>query len=208
VKTPAGPVFQLLFFTYLGRQLAVADDSFYIIGNAVDAAALSCLFGRGMAVVNERRYGTLGHVLLSPRSRTATFLGRALPYAGNGVIISVFTLTVGSLLLGLHVPVSAWAPLALVIAVSSLGTGFFGLLLGAFALRVRDVWLISNVSVALMILFTGANVPRSGLAPWMRVVGEGLPLTHGIEAARRLVAGSSLSDVSGLLATSPAAPPP
>src|SRR5439155_352905 len=84
-----GPLFQLLFFAYLGRQLQVADDRFYIVGNAVLAASLACVFGGTMAVANERRYGTLGHVLLSPRSRTAIFLGRALPYAGNGLLIAV-----------------------------------------------------------------------------------------------------------------------
>ena len=99
-----GPIFQLLFFAYLGRQLGVADDRFYIVGNAVLAASLSCVFGGTMAVANERRFGTLGHVLLSPRSRTAVFLGRALPYAGNGLLIAVSTLTAGSLLLGLRMP--------------------------------------------------------------------------------------------------------
>ena len=100
----AGPLFQLLFFAYLGRQLGVADDRFYIVGNAVLAASLACVFGGTMAVANERRYGTLGHVLLSPRSRTVLFLGRALPYAANGLLVAAFTLAVGALLLRLRVP--------------------------------------------------------------------------------------------------------
>jgi len=91
-----GPVFQLLFFAYLGRQLGIADDGFYIVGNAVLAASALCLFGGSMAVLNERRFGTLGHVLLSPRSRTLTWIGRWLPYAGNGLLVAAFTLGVGT----------------------------------------------------------------------------------------------------------------
>ncbi|GIF72187.1 ABC transporter permease [Asanoa siamensis] len=188
-----GPLFQLLFFAYLGRQLGVADDTFYIVGNAVLSATLACVFGGTIAVSNERRWGTLGHVLLSPRPRTLIFLGRAIPYAGNGLLIAVFTLTAGSLLLGLRIPASALPGLVLTLAVGSLSCACFGLTLGALGLRFRDVWLISNVSLALMMLLTGVNVPAAHLPEWMRVVGGGLPITHAAEAARRLVAGDSLA---------------
>ncbi|MEU4333650.1 ABC transporter permease [Micromonospora lupini] len=195
-----GPLFQLLFFAYLGRQLGVADDGFYITGNAVLAASLACVFGGTMAVSNERRFGTLGHVLLSPRSRTAVFLGRVLPYAGNGLLIAVTTLTAASLLLGLRVPVDALPGLLLTLAVASLACGFFGLTLGAIGLRFRDVWLVSNVSVALLLLLTGVNVPAAGLPAWMRVTGELLPITHAAEAARRLVAGEGFRAAAPQLA--------
>lgn len=195
-----GPIFQLLFFAYLGRQLGVADDRFYIVGNAVLAASLSCVFGGTMAVANERRFGTLGHVLLSPRSRTAVFLGRALPYAGNGLLIAVSTLTAGSLLLGLRMPVDALPGLLLTLAVGSLACGFFGLTLGAVGLRFRDVWVVSNVSVALLLLLTGVNVPAAGLPAWMRVVGEVLPITHAARAARHLAVGDGFAAAAPALA--------
>ncbi|RZU52551.1 ABC-2 type transport system permease protein [Krasilnikovia cinnamomea] len=184
-----GPLFQLLFFAYLGRQLQVADDRFYIVGNAVLAASLACVFGGTMAVANERRFGTLGHVLLSPRSRTALFLGRALPYAGNGLLIAAFTLAGGALLLGLRIPPGALPGLALALAVGSLSCGSFGLTLGALGLRFRDVWVVSNVSVALLLLLTGVNVPAERLPGWMATIGEGLPITHAAQAARLLAAG-------------------
>ncbi|MFC7545426.1 ABC transporter permease [Plantactinospora sp. GCM10030261] len=188
-----GPILQLLFFAYLGRQLGVADDRWFLVGNAVLAVSKSCVFGGTMAVANERRYGTLGHVLLSPRSRTAVFLGRALPYAGNGLLIAASTLTVGALLLGLRIPPSALPGLALTMAAASLAGAFFGLVLGALGLRFRDVWLVSNVSIALLLLLTGVNVPADLLPAGMRAAGELLPITHAAEAARRLVAGEGLA---------------
>jgi ABC-type multidrug transport system permease subunit len=188
-----GPLFQLLFFAYLGRQLQVADDRFYIVGNAVLCATLACVFGGTLAVGNERRYGTLGHVLLSPRSRTAVFLGRALPYAGNGLLIAVVTLSVGAALLGLRIPLTAVPGLLLAMAIGSLACAFFGLTLGALGLRFRDVWVISNVAVALLLLLTGVNVPSAALPGWMVTVGEFLPITHAAEAARELAAGHGLA---------------
>ena len=183
------PLFQLLFFAYVGRELQVADDRFYIVGNAVLTAAGSCVFGGTMAVANERRYGTLSHVVLAPRSRTVVFLGRALPYAGNGMLISIFTMTCGALLLGLRIPPTALPGLAVVLAVGSLSCAFFGLTLGALGLRFRDVWVISNVTFALLLLLTGVNVPAERLPGWMVVIGQGLPITHAADAARTLAAG-------------------
>jgi ABC-2 type transport system permease protein len=194
-----GPIFQLLFFAYLGRQLVVASDSFFIVGNAVLAASLSCVFGGTMAVANERRYGTLGHVLLSARSRTAVFLGRALPYAGNGLLIAATTLGGGALLLGLRIPPARLPGLLAIFAVGSLACAFFGLTLGAIGLRFRDIWLISNVAIAVMLVVTGVNVPAAVLPGYLRAIGQGIPITHAAEAARRLLAGEPLPLVLGPL---------
>ena len=35
----------------------------------------------------------------------------------------------------------------------------------------------------------------------MEAIGRAIPMTHGIEAARRIVDGATLSDVGGLVAT-------
>ncbi|MFD9539598.1 hypothetical protein [Streptomyces sp. NPDC060022] len=64
------------------------------------ASSTACVYGGTVAIANERRYGTLGAVLLSPRRRAPLWFGRALPYVLNGLLISIFTLTAASLLLG------------------------------------------------------------------------------------------------------------
>ena len=46
----------------------------------------------------------------------------------------------------------------------------------------------------------GANVPLDDLPGWMSTIAQGLPLTHGIEAARRLADGASFASVGGLVA--------
>ncbi|MFF1924353.1 hypothetical protein ACFVW8_27780 [Streptomyces sp. NPDC058221] len=48
-------------------------------GNAVAAASITCVYGGTMAISDERRYGTLGAVLPSPRIRAPLWFGRALP---------------------------------------------------------------------------------------------------------------------------------
>lgn len=56
--------------------------------------------------------------------------------------------------------------------------GIFGITLGALGLRFRDVFLVSNVARAVLLLLTGPNVPRETLPGWMRTAGDLLPLTQ------------------------------
>lgn len=50
---------------------------------------------------------------------------------------------------------------------------------------------------SVLLLLTGAAVPRDTLPGWMRTAGELLPLTHAADAARGLTAGAGLD--AGLL---------
>ena len=85
-----GPVFQILFFTYLGRYSRLADDSFFVVGNAVQTSAMSGVFAATMAIANERQFQTLSPLLASPASRFAIFAGRALPVIANGFVVSAW----------------------------------------------------------------------------------------------------------------------
>jgi len=63
------------------------------------------------------------------------------------------------------------------------------------------VFLISNLAYYLFWVFCGVNVPLDELPGWAERIGRMLPLTHGIAAAREVVAGASLADVSELVWT-------
>ncbi|MGQ4486836.1 ABC transporter permease [Streptomyces sp. SAS_281] len=167
----AGPLLQLLFFVFPGRQLGIADDRCHLLGNAVISSSTACVYGGTMAVANERRHGTLGAVLLSPRHRAPLWFGRALPYVLNGLVISVFTLSAVCFLLGLRIPLEALPGLGAVLLAAGAGCSVFGLALGALGLRFRDVFLVSNVAASVLLLPTGANVPRETLPAWMRDFG-------------------------------------
>ena len=75
------------------------------------------------------------------------------------------------------------------------------MLIGSIGLRARDVFFGANLVYFLMLLVCGVNVAVDELPGWLAAIGRCLPLTHGIEAAREIAAGTSLGDVSGLLRT-------
>jgi ABC-2 type transport system permease protein len=195
------PIFQILLFAYIGRSAGVESDSFFLIGNALQYSAIPCLFAMAQAIAGERYGQTLGIVMATPARRLPLFLGRSLPVVANGFVVSMFSLVVGALVLGVHIPVTAWLPLGLVVAVAAASCTGFGLLNAALALRVREIAVLTNVLFGLLLIFCGVNVALDSLPGWMATVGRLLPLTHAIEAARDLAGGASLGSVSGLVGT-------
>ena len=194
------PLFQILFFAYLGRFAGLEDDTFFVVGNAVQVSAMAGIYGMTMTIANERQFGTLQPLLATPASRIALFLGRALPVILNGLIVSAFGFAVGLLLLDFTIPAGQVLPLAAVVVVTVASCTALGMLLGSIGLRARDVFFASNLVYFLMLLVCGVNIPVESLPPWLETIGLSLPLTHGIEAAREVVDGATLSDVSDLLA--------
>jgi ABC-2 type transport system permease protein len=193
------PLFQILFFTYLGRFSGVQNDAFFVVGNAVQACAMSCIYGMTMTIANERFFGTLAPLLASPANRLAMFLGRALPVIVNGLVVSIFGFCVGLIFLHFNLALSQVPALAAVLVVTVTSCTGLGMLLGSIGLRARDVFFISNAVYWLMLLLCGVNVPLSALPGWLQGIGRAVPLTHGIAAARRIASGGSLSEVSSLV---------
>jgi ABC-2 type transport system permease protein len=193
------PLFQILLFAYIGRSAGVQSDEFYVIGNALQATSTPCLFAMANTIAGERYTATLGYVLVSPANRFALFLGRSLPVILNGALVGAFALLVGGAILRIHVPLDSVLPLALVIALAAFACTGLGLVNAAIGLRVRETAVLSNILFGLLLVFCGVNVTLSELPNWMATISRGLPLTHAIEAARRLASGDSLGGVAGLL---------
>jgi ABC-2 type transport system permease protein len=196
-----GPVFQILFFAYIGRYAKLRSDEFFVVGNAVQLSAMGGIFGMSMTIGGERWTQTLSSILATPANRLALFLGRALPNIANGIIVSTFGFVVGWILLDFSLTASEIPAIALVVVVSSFACTSFGMMIGAVGLRTRDVFFLANLVIFVFLLFCGVNVPLDSLPGWMQTVGSGLPLTHGIEAARQIAEGATLSEVSGLVWT-------
>jgi ABC-2 type transport system permease protein len=193
------PIFQVLFFAFLGRAAGLESDRFYVIGNALQIAALPGLFAMSFTISGERYSQTLAPLLATPANRAALFLGRALPVTANAAFVCVVSRVGSALLLHVTFPASTLLPLAVAIAVTSLSCTGFGLLGGAVGLRVRESIVLINLLDAVLLVFCGVNVPLDKLPEWMSQVAQGLPVTHGLEAARRIADGARLGDVAGLL---------
>jgi ABC-2 type transport system permease protein len=195
------PIFQILLFVYIGRAAGVQSDEFYVVGNALQYAAIPCVFAMSNTITGERYENTLGVVLVSPAARMPLFLGRSLPVVTNGFLVSAFALAAGGAIVGIDLPASSLPPIVLVIAVTAFACTGIGLVSAAIGFLARETATLNNIVFGILLVFCGANVPLDELPGWMSTISEGLPITHGIEAARRLADGAALADVGGLVAT-------
>ena len=193
------PIFQILLFAYIGRSAGLESDKFYVVGNAIQYAAIPCLFAMTQMIGGERYQNTLSAILVSPARRIPLFFGRSLPVVLNGAFVSAFSLTAGALILKVHIPASAIPGLVIVIVVAAFSCTGLGLINAAISLRVRENAVLSNVIFGFLLIFTGANVPLSELPNWMSTAAQALPFTHAIKAARELADGASLASVADLI---------
>jgi ABC-2 type transport system permease protein len=192
-------VTQMIFFVYLGRAASVENDAFYVVGNALVACAVPCLFAMSQTIAEERFTLTLPALVVSPANRVALFLGRAFPSVANGAVVATFALVVGATIFGITIPLAAVPGVVLAILVVAFSCTGIGLVNASLGLRWRETGVLSNLILYFLLLFAGVNVPLDLLPGWAQTMAQGLPITHGAEAARDVVAGSSISDVAGLL---------
>jgi ABC-2 type transport system permease protein len=193
------PICQILLFAYIGRSADVGSDEFYVIGNALNYAAIPCLFAMSATIEGEREGHTLSVVLTTPAARIPLFVGRALPVVLNGWGVAMVGVLFGVLVLDVQVPAPSWPSLLLVVAVASASCTGLGLAMGAVALRVREGAVLGNVLFCILLVFSGVAVAVEDLPSWMASISSWLPLTHAIQAARMVADGGALGDVAGLV---------
>jgi len=194
------PLTQMLFFTFLGSFATGPQTAhFYVIGNAVQIAAVSGIFGVTMSVGGERWAGTLVYLFGSPANRMSMFFGRAFMHIIDGAIGVVIAFFWGVVLFGLDFSQTNIPALALTIIVTTFSTCGLGLLMGCLSLLTANVMFVNNTVYFLLLVFSGANVDLKILPVWMQVISNALPLTRGIASARALIDGAGLADVTPLL---------
>ena len=194
------PLAQMFFFVYLGTFATSADNrQFYIVGNALQVAAVSGIYGMTWVIGGDRNSGTLGYIFGSPANRLLVFMGRAFMNIMDGSVSVVIAFVWGVLLMGLDLSNTNIPALALTILVTTISTCGLGLMMGCLALITVNVMFINNFVYFLLLIFSGANIPLAQLPAWIQAISYSLPLTRGISAARLLVDGAGLAQVTPLL---------
>ena len=200
VRDPFSPIFSmvqpLVFLAFFGPLLAgmpaVGGGSpwqWFVPGNLVMIA----LFGTSMTGSNllyEMQTGAHERMMVTPLSRSALLIGRALkemvPLVVQAMIIVVAVLPFGFRLY----PLGAVAGLLLL--------GVFGVGLGALsyalALAVRKqewvFWMVQQTLLFPLLILSGMLLPLETGPAWMQIASRANPLTYIVEAERALFAGN------------------
>jgi len=194
------PLAQLLFFSLLGSfAMGEASRSFFVIGNAIQLTAVSGIFGVTFSIGGDRDSGTLPYLFATPANRFVLFTGRAFMHIMDGMFGIVLGLLWGVLLLGLDLSKADPLALAIIILVTTFSTSGLGLLLGCTSLMTLNAIFINNTFYFVLLIFSGANLDLATMPAWIQTISRFLPLSRGITAARRVIAGAPLADVYPLI---------
>ncbi len=195
-----GPLGQILFFTFLGRYGSSGESpSFYIIGNAVQLAALSGIFGVTFSISGDRWNGTLPYLFGAPANRLLMFVGRAFIHIIDGSLGVAIGLFWGVVLLGLDLSTTDPLPLIAVILLTTYSTSGLGLSLGSLSLVTRNVMFVNNTAYFILLVLAGSNISIDRLPVILQRISNMLPLTRGIIATRAIINGARMSDVFTLM---------
>ena len=195
-----GPLAQLLFFTLIGTFATGASNAnFYVIGNAMQIAAVSGIYGVTMSIGGDRWSGTLPYLFGTPANRLMLFVGRAFMHVLDWAVGVAIGFMWGVLLLGLDLSHTDLPALILTIMITTFSTSGLGLLMGCISLITLNVMFINNAVYFGLLIFSGANVPIATLPGVMQAISQALPLTRGIAASRALIGGASFQEVAPLL---------
>lgn len=154
--------------------------------------AMTCLMGAsftGANLMEEMNTGSHERLLVSPLSRPALLVGRALkevvPMLAQTAIILIvvtpfsFDLHLGGVLVALGI-----------LAVFSIGVGALSFAL-ALASEGQDwmFWTVQQTLLFPVLLLAGIMLPIDGAPGWLQVASDLNPLTYVVEAVRELFAG-------------------
>ncbi|MFF2267378.1 ABC transporter permease [Cellulosimicrobium cellulans] len=202
LRSPAllvSPLAQSLFFlvVYAG-QLSTVGGSYLEDGRFVAfllplillTGAATGAGAAGTLVLGDLTSGYLDRLRLA-HGTTGPFLGGAVVAALAGVAIQTILTLAGAALIGYRP--TDWPGLLGMLAILLLLT--LGIALLSIAVAVRTTSTASTGLVPLAVFglsfFTGVFAPVEELAPWMRTIATLNPLTHIIDAARKLESGAS-----------------
>lgn len=189
---------QVTFFALMGRLVASADAARYLaVGNAVAVAALESMMVVASAAW-ERRSGTFPLLVVAPGPLALVFVGRGLQWVVEGSVCAMLALVLVGPIFDVPLTVAtvlACAPLVLLVSISTYGLGLVVAALVMRTPRVRAV--VSNVGFLVLAFSAGIYVPVSALPGWLQLVGEVLPVRHGLAAVRGVIDGAPASAVLG-----------
>lgn len=181
--------------------LAGGYFSYAAVGVVVLRMVQSALTSFATKLKTEQTTGTFETLLAEPISPTTVVLGTASFELLRALATGTVTLLTG-VLFGLRFDVSVGSLVGLVIGLPALMATFaaIGVVVGAFAVVVKQVTALLGLATAALGLLAGAYFPIGLLPAPLRIVANLLPFTWGIDVLRAaLLRGELAADRLALL---------
>jgi ABC-2 type transport system permease protein len=193
---------QMAFFVFVGLFSGGGADviSFIAIGNALQALSWNTVFSVIQITGHDKWDGTLPLVLATPASRLPLFVGRAMIHVLDGLVSVAISFFFAAFIFGVDLAQANALALAITVLLTAFTMAGFGLLIGGFSFHFRNPIVFANIFTFVLLIFCGVNFPVEALPALAQPISYAFPLTYGINAARQAIKGTSLLNISPILA--------
>jgi len=145
-----------------------------------------------IAMLRERRSGTLERLLTTPMGRLDLLLGYGTAFGLVAVVQAAVVTTAAFGVFGVQAAGSVWWAGLIAVLTALLGTAL-GLLCSAFARTEFQAVQFLPVVVLPQTLLCGLFVARDAMAGWLQGLSSALPLTYAVEALQQVGARTDVT---------------
>jgi ABC-2 type transport system permease protein len=196
---------QMAFFVFVGKFLLTAGTAstdliaYIAIGNAMQMLSWNTVFSVVNITSQDKWSGTLPLLLATPAHRLPVFVGRAMVHVFDGMLSVAISFVFAVFLFGVNFGGANLLALLVVVFLTAFTMSGFGLLIGGLSFYFREPMVFANIFTFILLIFCGVNFPVKDLPQPLQVVSYIFPLTYGVDAGRKAIAGAALTDISLLL---------
>ena len=139
----------------------------------------------------ERARGTLERLMAMPLGKLDLLAGYAIAFGAFACVQVGVALVISLTWLGVALPGSA-VPMAVIAVLDAILGMSLGLFASAFARSEFQAVQFLPVFVLPQALLCGLFAPRDGMARWLQIISDVLPLTYAVDATVRITGSSAV----------------
>jgi ABC-2 type transport system permease protein len=186
----------IMFFFYMIAGVAGADQDFVVIGNAVQAIAMTTISSVAGIPGTQKHVGTMQPIAIAPSGLFTIFFGMSLFGMMAGFLSVAISLTFATFVFGVSMASVNILSVVIVILLTAFSIGGISMLIGGIGIYLRTSAIIANIMSLIGLALCGVNFPVSALPGWAQTIAYCHPLTYAVQATRDAVNGSSISELA------------
>jgi ABC-2 type transport system permease protein len=160
----------------------------YLLPGVLATSMLAIGMFGSMSTIQDKRFGFMKRILITPTSKATVYLSKALGSATRGVV-GIPVMVVAGLAFGVQYsgdPLQ-WAGWILCLVLLGLGFSCMFLAITASSTDWQTPGVISNFITMPLMFASGAMFPTSNFPSWMQTIAEFNPVTYCAEFGRGVV---------------------
>jgi len=192
------PFMWLAFFGSSFNNLAAASGKFgsgsyfaFLLPGTLSTSMLAVGMFGSMSTIQDKRFGFMKRILITPTSKETIFLSKAFGAATRG-LVQIPVMVAAALVFGVSFPLSPLDWTGWILALFLLAIGFSSLFLAVTAPSTdwQTPGVVSNFITMPLMFASAALFPSTSFPSWMQVISNVNPITFSAALGRSFLLGT------------------